>query len=105
VGSTRYTLDSEGCVDVTAEHAALLLQGAMWAPRGRWGNVAEKAKAPDPLPGVNGRRPRTPEELRAAADILGVPMPARKAPDPPVVDLTKIVKRTPVIRRRQELTQ
>lgn len=74
VGTTRYKLDEEGIVEVTEEHAQMMLapQGTQWAPPGTW------APPPPPVPVVEGavaRRPRTREELAAAAAAEGIVVP------------------------------
>lgn len=43
VRGTWYELDKSGCIEVTEQHAAILLQGAMWS-------VVDRIAAPVPLP-------------------------------------------------------
>lgn len=83
VESTRYELDSRGVVTVSAEHAALMLQGASWRPVDGSGELPwpEHVPAPKAKSGAAGRRPRTREELLGLAEDAGLPpLPNPKAP-------------------------
>jgi len=77
VGTTRYTLDERGVVEVSEEHAGKMLQGSAWRPLGPDGQLPwdEPPPAPPMIQGAAGRRPRTREELLDVADIAGVPPP------------------------------
>lgn len=55
IRDTWYELDATGCVDVPEEHAAILLQGAMWtrlgpAPMPALPPVLDRSSAPPPAP-------------------------------------------------------
>lgn len=75
VGTTQYTLNEQGVVEVTKEHAVTMLQGAAWRQVLADGSMpwAEPPPAPPMKPGAAGRRPRTREELLGLADVAGVP--------------------------------
>lgn len=93
VGSARYQLDSEGCVEVTEEHAEVLrnsrdLQGPDWGEPGSWAALIP----PTPVVPGQARRPRTREELQAAAAAAGIKphpepeTPAEPEPEPPTAE-------------------
>jgi hypothetical protein len=80
VGSQRYELDAEGAVEVPAEAAAAMLQGASWRQYPGWGKQRRAQAAISASAAVGGARPvRTREELLAHADAEGT-----RGPDAPV---------------------
>lgn len=72
VCSTIYGLDEDGVVEVSEEHAALLLQGAKWREEGQW--AAWERVVFDTTPAIvsGARRPRSRAEMLALAEAEGV---------------------------------
>jgi hypothetical protein len=83
VESTRYLLDAEGIVEVSEEHAEMLLRGDDWAPPSQASKKPQKkASANAPASEGAGRAPRTKKELESAAQAEGfVPQPKAPALD------------------------
>jgi hypothetical protein len=72
VGGTIYDIDSEGCVDASAEDAEGLLRGKKWRLEGEWKawEFAVSATAPPVVAGA--RRARTRDELLGLAEAEGI---------------------------------
>lgn len=83
VNGTVYPVGDDGSVDVSPDHAAKMLQGAMWKPFGQWG--AMRQELANATPGVRhgARLPRTRAQLEAAAAAGGA-APPETPPEPRV---------------------
>jgi hypothetical protein len=62
VGGVVYSLDEDGCVEVTDEHAGWMREGSQWGVVGTW-PVLDKVSKIEPAVGV-GRAPRSKDEIR-----------------------------------------
>jgi hypothetical protein len=72
VESKRYFLDADGIVEVSEEHAEMLLRGDDWAPPSQASKRPQKkASATAPAPEGAGRAPRTKKELESVAQAEG----------------------------------
>ena len=92
VGGSTYELDSDGCVEVTEEHAKKMLQGSLWRAPEHW-SVKEKVLAESmPKTDKGFRRPRTKEELLAAAKAEGIEPKEEKPKLEEVISVTETSK-------------
>ena len=104
VGGTAYELSPKGEVEVSEEHAAKMLQGACWRHAGAWEAARKAQKMPEATGGA--RRPRTPEELAAAAGAAGFTAAPKPKPEPEAEPAPESVpfeqpSPTPVTRRKK----
>ena len=67
VNGTVYQVGDDGSVDLAPEHAAKVLQGAMWKPFGQWGAQRQALSQATPTVRHGARLPRTKAQLQAAA--------------------------------------